>query len=59
MNINVISVREKTEYLERVIEYFQKTWASENSLMVYDDSIRSSISARKTLPQCYVLGKDD
>ena len=59
MNINVISVREKTEYLERVIEYFQKTWASENSLMVYDDSIRSSISARKPLPQWYVLVKDD
>lgn len=37
--MRVISVLEEPAYVERAIAFFQRHWASEDSLMVYDDTI--------------------
>jgi GNAT superfamily N-acetyltransferase len=53
--MNIISAREKPEYKDTTIRYFQSKWASENSLMVYEDCIEHCIKADSPLPQWYLL----
>lgn len=53
--MHIISVREKPEYAQTAITYFQKHWASQDSAMVYDDCIRHAITAETALPQWYLL----
>lgn len=57
--MNMISVREHPEETDTVIAYFQKHWASEDSMRVYDDCIRSCIHAENPLPQWYLLRQDE
>ncbi len=57
--MKVISVRENPEYKDIMIRYFQKTWASPNSMMVYADCISSCITASNPLPQWYLLMEQD
>ena len=56
--MNIISVRENPEYLDRAIAYFQKSWPSVKP-EIYDDCIRHCIDARDHLPQWYLLMKED
>lgn len=53
--MEVISVREQPHMVEEFIQYFQKHWASENSMAVYDDCIRSCLVTDRPLPQWYLL----
>lgn len=56
--MKIISVREYPEYKKRAIKYFQDKWASEKSLMVYDDCITNCILTPNPLPQWYLLEKE-
>jgi GNAT superfamily N-acetyltransferase len=53
--MEIISVKEKPEYKEKAIRYFQSKWANENSLRVYEDCIDNCITTTKPLPQWYLL----
>ena len=55
MEWRIVSVRENPEYKEQAIAYFQKRWASENSMLVYEDCISHCIGAKAPLPQWYLL----
>ncbi len=53
--MEIISVRENPEMAEEFIKYFQSKWASEDSMMVYEDCIKNCISVKSFLPQWYLL----
>lgn len=53
--LGLISVRENSEWTDRMIAFFQRHWATEASMMVYDDCIRSCVEAVGSLPQWYAL----
>ena len=56
--MRIVSIREHPEYKDIAISYFQKAWPFLDPI-IYDDAIRYSINARDTLPQWYLLEKDD
>ena len=51
----ISSLRDHPEQMEAVIAYFQQQWASEESMMVYDDALRRTPGAKNPLPQWYWL----
>ncbi len=53
--MKIFSVRQNPELKDAFIAYFQKTWASEASRMVYADCISHCIGAAASLPQWYLL----
>jgi len=56
--MNIISIREHPEYVNRAIEYFQSVW---KSILpeIYQDCISNCIGAKKPLPQWYLLMEND
>ena len=56
--MKVLSVRQNPEYKEKAIKFFQKSW-SEISPIIYEDCISNSIAAEQSLPQWYLLEKDE
>jgi len=54
----VISVREHPEEADEIIAYFKRIWASPDSEMVYEDCIRSCLTAQSPLPQWYVMKRE-
>ncbi len=56
--MKVISIRKSPEYKEKAIQYLQNSW-SEVSPIIYEDCISNCIDAEQSLPQWYLLEKDD
>lgn len=55
--MNIISLREQPDYLEKAIAYFQAKWPSVLP-EIYDDNLRNAVDARNHLPQWYLLEED-
>lgn len=53
--MNIISVRQEPAYRDVAIDYFQRQWASPETMMLYQDSITRCIDAVNPLPQWYLL----
>lgn len=53
--MNIISVRQEPAYRDVAIDYFQRQWASPETMMLYQDSITHCIDAVNPLPQWYLL----
>ena len=53
--IEIFSVREHPELADDAIAFFQRHWATEDSMMVYEDCIKSSLASTSPLPQWYLL----
>lgn len=51
----IYSLREHPQQMTAVIAYFQQQWASEESMIVYDDALRRTPGAKNPLPQWYWL----
>ena len=51
----IYSLREHPQQMTAVIAYFQQQWASEESMMIYDDALRRTPGAKNPLPQWYWL----
>ena len=54
--LKIISIREKPEYKNQAITYFQQSWTSVWPI-IYQDTITHCINARNPLPQWYLLEK--
>lgn len=59
MTMDMISVRQAPELALRAIAYFQRHWATAETLMMYDDAINCSLGAANPLPQWYLLMEND
>ncbi|MFS0605576.1 GNAT family N-acetyltransferase [Peribacillus frigoritolerans] len=53
--MQIISVRERPEYKEKAIKYFQTKWANDNSMKVYEDCITHSITTDSPFPIWYLM----
>lgn len=52
--MNILSVREHTNYKDRAIRYLQQSWP-EVAPVIYEDCISHCIDAQNPLPQWYLL----
>ena len=57
--MKIVSVREEPRYTKKAIKYFQKHWASEKSMMVYENCISNMTRENPALPQWYLLIKNE
>lgn len=53
--MKVISVKENPEYISEAITYFQLKWASETTMMLYENSIKHATDLANPFPQWYLL----
>ncbi|HEJ6942288.1 TPA: GNAT family N-acetyltransferase [Serratia marcescens] len=57
--MDIISVQQAPELAPRAIAYFQRHWATAETLMMYEDAINRSLGAANPLPQWYLLMEND
>jgi N-acetylglutamate synthase-like GNAT family acetyltransferase len=56
--MRIISVRETPQHKQKAIQYIQNSW-SEVLPIIYEDCITNCINAEQSLPQWYLLEKED
>lgn len=57
--MKIVSVREQPEFVEDVTNFIKGIWANENNQMVYEDCIKYSVLSDNSLPQWYVMMKNN
>lgn len=57
--MEILSVKEHPGRAREFIAFFQKHWANEKSMMVYEDCILSCLDSPSPLPQWYLLTDGD
>lgn len=57
--MKILSLREHPGQAGRFIAYFQRHWASEDSLAVYRDCMESCLHTDAPLPQWYLLAEGE
>ena len=55
----IISVRDHEDKINTFVGYFQKIWANETSMMVYEDAITHAHKTESPLPQWYLLSHNE
>ena len=53
--MKIISIRENPTYTDQAIAYFQKHWATKDTMKVYEDCIKNTKGSESILPQWYLL----
>ncbi|MCL2840700.1 MAG: GNAT family N-acetyltransferase [Defluviitaleaceae bacterium] len=56
-DINIISIREHSEYLDKAVDYFSSKWGIPHN--IYQDCIGHSMSTNSPLPRWYVMLRGD
>ena len=56
--MQIISIRKHPEYKDQAIAYFQKSWEDVDPV-IYEQAISFSVRAQDSLPQWYLLFKED
>lgn len=56
--MDIISVRERPEFKDLIISYFQRSWPKANPI-IYSDCISHALISTQPLPQWYILMKGE
>ncbi len=57
MDIKIIGVREKKEYIEKAIDYFTEKWSIDRR--IYEDCISNSVTTQSPLPRWFLMLNSD
>lgn len=57
--IQVINIRNRTEFLEDAINYFWSQWGSESNFSFYKDCITQSCTTESEIPRFYLAVEDN
>lgn len=53
--MQIINLRERPEYAQRGIQYFQEKWATEENKIMYEDAVLRSLKTENPLPIWYLM----
>ena len=57
--MNIIEISERTDLIDKAVDYFWKCWGNDNNFQFYRDCIVNSLDKKKSLPKFYILLKDE
>lgn len=57
--MNIIEISERTDLIDKAVDYFWKCWGNDNNFQFYKDCIVNSLDKKKSLPKFYILLKDE
>ncbi|MCU0389931.1 MAG: GNAT family N-acetyltransferase [Thermoflexibacter sp.] len=53
--MNIIEISERTDLIDKVVDYFWKCWGNDNNFKFYQDCILNSLEKEKKLPKFYIV----
>jgi GNAT superfamily N-acetyltransferase len=57
--MQIIELSEKPELFEKALDYYWQCWGNEQNRNFYEDAMRHSLDASKSLPKFYLLLDDE
>lgn len=57
--MKVISIKENPSYFKEGLNYIQSRWASEETMLLYEDCLKHAMTSKQSLPQWYLLLNED